>query len=472
MRIASWNTRGLGNKSRGQMVGRLVNLFHVQFIALQESMVQEVPQPVLNEVWKHFEFDAVQVNASGRSGGLVSMWRTDFFSLVKWWCKKHWIATIMRYNNSNKLILIVNVYAPQQEQSKKIVWSQLTRIVHNWPGPFCLLGDFNSVCAPEERLREVIDHNCITSFNNFISNAGLIDQFLVNDDFTWEGPLGKFSKIDRVFINAQWAILWPNSILQSGFSDRSDHKPIIWGKKLCYWGPKPFRFNNAWLAKVGFLSMCETVWSSFNTVGWASFVLNKNLRLLKAEIKLWNASHQDSFSVDLKSAESEIKRLKLCYSQCDLDAGELNDLVNLKKIKKKLQIHLESKHRIHSRYKWLKLGDKNSRFFHLVSKIKQQSSYIAGMQINNSWEEDPSTVKEFAVEYFESIFSNNCSVINLSELEWAELNIARISAQSRSCLIDFFSTKEIQEVPMALTETKHRGRTGFLCNSSKNLGIF
>ncbi|XP_071704644.1 uncharacterized protein [Rutidosis leptorrhynchoides] len=154
--------------------------------------------------------------------------------VVKWWCKKHLIATIMRYNDSNNLILIVNVYAPQQEYIKKVVWSQLTRIARNWPGPLCFLGDFNAVCSPEERLREIIDFNSIDSFNNFISNAGLIDQLLVNDEFTWEGPLGKFSKIDRVFINAHWANLWPNAILQSGQPDKSDHKPIIWGEKLCY----------------------------------------------------------------------------------------------------------------------------------------------------------------------------------------------------------------------------------------------
>ncbi|XP_071712698.1 uncharacterized protein [Rutidosis leptorrhynchoides] len=316
------------------MAGSLVNLFQVQFLAIQETMVQNVPLPILNEVWKHFNYESVQTSASGRSGGLVSLWRTDFFSLVKYWKKKHWIATIMRYVQSNRLILIINVYAPQQECRKKVVWSQLTTIAHNWPGPFCCLGDFNSVCSPDERLRESVDLNHIASFNNFISNANLFDQSLSNDEFTWEGPLGKLSRIDRVLINAQWATSWPDAILQTGLSEQSDHKPIIWGKRLMNWGLKPFRFNNAWLSKPGFLVMCEELWSAFDTYGRAAFVLSKNLRLLKAELKSWKISNPDQDRKILKETEIEIKRIKDCYRLHDLSVAEMNDLVQLKKIKK------------------------------------------------------------------------------------------------------------------------------------------
>ncbi|XP_071708435.1 uncharacterized protein [Rutidosis leptorrhynchoides] len=319
MRIASWNTRGLGNKSRGRTAGNLVNRFQLQFIAIQETMVQEVSKPTLNKVWKHFNYDSIQVKATGRSGGLVSIWRTDFFTLITSLQKKHWIAIVLR--------------------------SQLTKIALNWPRPLCFLGNFNSVCSPKERLREAIDVNAISPFNYFIVNAKLIDQQLVNDEFTWEGPLEKFSRIDKVFLNSLWTNLWPVAILQT---DHPDNK-----------------------------------WAEYDTIGWAAFVLNKNLRLLKADLKAWSVANPDSAIFDLRFCESEICRLEKLYRQSDLSQVELIELVNLKKCKKRLMIKIESKQRLHSRVQWLKLGDKNSRFFHLVSRIKQQSSYIAGMQINN-----------------------------------------------------------------------------------------
>ncbi|XP_071725541.1 uncharacterized protein [Rutidosis leptorrhynchoides] len=342
MRIASWNTRGLGNKSRGRMAGKLVNHFHIQFIAIQETMVKLVAQPILNEIWKHYAFDSIQSESSGRSGGLLSMWRLDFFSLIQAWSRKHWIATILRYTPNNQIVLLVNVYAPHNEQKKKFVWSQLSTIANNWPGPLCFLGDFNSVCHPDERLREVIDLNSIASFNAFINQANIVDQVLTDDEFTREGPFGKFSRIDRVFVNYKWAMLWPDAILQSDHRDRSDHKPLIWAKKLAYWGPRPFRFNNS-------------------MYGWAAFVINKKLRLLKAYLKLWNSSNQDTDVIKLKSIEAEIKRLKSFYKSRDLSQSEIIELTALKLCKKKASITIESKRSLPSMHAvidldWASLG--------------------------------------------------------------------------------------------------------------------
>ncbi|XP_071688021.1 uncharacterized protein [Rutidosis leptorrhynchoides] len=181
MRLASWNIRGLGNKSRGRLAGAIVNRFQLHFFAIQETMVNDVGLPVLNEIWKHYAFDTIQVQASGRSGGLLSSWRTDVFSLVMAWKRKNWIATILRYSPSNNVILIVNVYAPLQESKKKILWAQLCSIARIWPGPLCFMGDFNSVCCPGERLRENIDLVSIANFKDFINNASLFDLPLSND---------------------------------------------------------------------------------------------------------------------------------------------------------------------------------------------------------------------------------------------------------------------------------------------------
>ncbi|XP_071708890.1 uncharacterized protein [Rutidosis leptorrhynchoides] len=249
-------------------------------------MVKRVTQPTLNEIWKHFAFDSIQKEASGRSGGLLSIWRLDFFSLIHSWSCKHWIATILRYLPNNQIVFIVNIYAPHLEHKKHFVWSQLTIMANQWPGPLCFLGYFNSVRSPEERLREVIDQNSIDSFNDFILQANLIDQVLSNDEFTWEGPLGKFSRIDRVLINDKWALLWPEAILQTDPQERSDHKPLIWAKVLANWGPKPFRFNNTWISKPGFLRFCDNLLNEYNVEGWEAFKVAKKLRVLKADLKI------------------------------------------------------------------------------------------------------------------------------------------------------------------------------------------
>ncbi|XP_071714435.1 uncharacterized protein [Rutidosis leptorrhynchoides] len=285
MRIASWNTRSFGNIEKGRMVGSMVNKYQIQFLAIQETMVKKVKQPILNSIWKHFVFQEVQVSSNGRSGGLLSIWHDDCFTLLNHWSNRYWIATLLRYTLNQRIVLIINIYAPQSEHDKLFVWQQLSAIANQWSGPISFLGDFNSVCHPEERFREVIDPIAISKFNNFILSDNVIDQALCNEEFTWDGPDEKMSRIDRVMVNVSWLSLFPDSILQAGLQKLSNHKPIILGKKLQDWGPKPFRFNNSWLLQKKFITLCNEKWDSLDYEGWAAFTLSMKFRVLKCYLR-------------------------------------------------------------------------------------------------------------------------------------------------------------------------------------------
>lgn len=41
-------------------------------------------------------------------------------------------------------------------------------------------------------------------FNAFIKDANLMDLEMKNDNFTWFGPQGKCSKLDRLLVNSNW----------------------------------------------------------------------------------------------------------------------------------------------------------------------------------------------------------------------------------------------------------------------------
>ncbi|XP_071712536.1 uncharacterized protein [Rutidosis leptorrhynchoides] len=364
MRLASWNTRGLGNGLRGRMAGSLVNRCQLQFLTIQETMVKLVSQTTLKEIWKYYAFDSVEMEASGRSRGLLSIWRLDFFSLIQSWSRKHWIATILRYLPNNQVVLIVTVYDPHIEHKKQFVWSQLANM---------------------------------------------------------EGPLGKFSRIDRVLINNKWALLWPDVILQSSLQDRSDHKPIIWAKVLPNWGPKPYRFNNTWFSKLGFIRFCENIWSEYNVDGWAAYKISKKLRLLKSDLKIWSSSFQDKDESNLKLVEFKIKALKKSFQLHDLSSMELLELVDLKKIKKTTHC----------------------------------------MSINNQWVDDPVSVKEFAVSYFENLFAPIHSLSLLIDIDWASLNLAQIPAHLIHTIESQFSNGEILSVIEGFDGNKNSGSDGF-----------
>jgi len=54
------------------------------------------------------------------------------------------------------------------------------------------------------------------------------------------------------------------------------------------WGPKPFRFNNFWLANNKFKKLVEDVWRNQHSTGWMGVILKNKLKVLKEAIRAWN----------------------------------------------------------------------------------------------------------------------------------------------------------------------------------------
>ncbi|XP_071712749.1 uncharacterized protein [Rutidosis leptorrhynchoides] len=161
------------------------------------------------------------------------------------------------------------------------------------------------------------------NFNEFISLSGLFDQHLSNGYFTWEGPEGKTSHIDHILLNTEWIEKWPDSFLITGDPQFSDHKPLILGKQIISWGPKPFRFYNFWFNKKGFIEMCKQKWDLLPFDGWATHSIVKKLRSLKADLKGWHMQEVRNARKDLLFCEQEIQRLKSIYTSRDLVSNEL-----------------------------------------------------------------------------------------------------------------------------------------------------
>lgn len=67
-----------------------------------------------------------------------------------------------------------------------------------------ILGDFNCVRDDSERENCTYKRNDTEGFNKYIANANLMDLAINNSQFTWFGPAGKKSKLDRMLVNHEW----------------------------------------------------------------------------------------------------------------------------------------------------------------------------------------------------------------------------------------------------------------------------
>ncbi|GKF66595.1 RNA-directed DNA polymerase, eukaryota, partial [Tanacetum coccineum] len=99
---------------------------------------------------------------------------------------------------SNSKLLIISIYAPQSRSDKRLLWGYISSLISRWQGDSLVLGDFNEVRSEIERRGSVFNVYGAADFNDFISNAGLIDIQLEGYSFTSSHPSAcKMSKLDR-----------------------------------------------------------------------------------------------------------------------------------------------------------------------------------------------------------------------------------------------------------------------------------
>ncbi|KAL7202667.1 hypothetical protein ACSBR1_034189 [Camellia fascicularis] len=107
----------------------------------------------------------------------------------------------------------------------------------------------------------------------------------------------------------------------------SDHCPLLLIEDRRDWGPKPFRFINAWLLHPNFSSIIKKSWEESVFTGWTCFVIVMKFRNIKMELKKWNKEVFGNVPFSLKGAQEELYEVDL--------VAEFRDLVEYEVVRKK-----------------------------------------------------------------------------------------------------------------------------------------
>ncbi|GJR17649.1 RNA-directed DNA polymerase, eukaryota [Tanacetum coccineum] len=260
--------------------------------------------------------------ALGNSGGILCAWDNNVL------CKEHhtisdnFIAVFGTWIPTKMKVMIISVYAPQADSYKRALWSYLELLVNRWNGESIIMGDFNEVRRKEERWGSTFNAHGARVFNNFISNAGLVDLQLEGFSFTWSHPsASKMSKLDRFLVTDGLISSFPH--ISAVCLDRhlSDHRPYLAPGGITRFGATPFRLYHSWFSFQGFDQMVSHVWNSTSLNDSNDMIrFKKKLQILKKQIRV--------FVVDQKKKRGGcVKDLKDKLSDIDsiLDKGGVND---------------------------------------------------------------------------------------------------------------------------------------------------
>ncbi|GKC61264.1 RNA-directed DNA polymerase, eukaryota, reverse transcriptase zinc-binding domain protein [Tanacetum coccineum] len=123
----------------------------------------------------------------------------------------------------------------------------------------------------------------------------------------------KFSKLDRFLITGDFQEIWRN--LGSVALDRklSDHYPIVLLDKGLDFGPKPFRFFDAWLKYVEMIDVVKEAWGAPVSTITPDCVFWDKLKNVKHALKEWSKKKYGGLEQEIDSSRKEVVDFEKAY---------------------------------------------------------------------------------------------------------------------------------------------------------------
>jgi hypothetical protein len=464
MIVCSFNIRGLGSRVKRNKIRDLVKDHNLDFLAIQETKMEEMSDVLCYSLWGSRDVGWLAVPSRGNSGGLLSLWNKDKYSLVFLFTGEDFAGVCLNIIQEQRICYVLNVYAKCDLVDRRSSWDCILMSKRGFGGDlWCVVGDFNSVRTREEKrgLGAVTlpsngaDFNV---FNNFIAGMELVEIPLFGRTFTWSHPNGvSMSKLDRFLLSEGWVDTWTNPVVWALPRDVSDHCPIILRYNDVDWGPRPFRFKNFWLENSSFKDMVSKVWEEQHFTGWMGHILKERLKGLKLEIKKWNTEVYGEVDLKIQKLRENIEELDLRSERKGISDDEVllrkgcfTELWKLLKSKDALNFQK-------SRAKWLKKGDANSNYFHACVKNRGRQNSIKALRVSDGWIEGVDNIKAETVRFFTNHFSASAGVRPLLN----GIQFPLLSEAENALLIVPFSMEEIEAVVKDSDGNKSPGPDGF-----------
>ncbi|XP_076922863.1 uncharacterized protein LOC143584777 [Bidens hawaiensis] len=334
---------------------------------LQETQFASLEGMDLGRFWGKgcFEFD--WVGATGRSGGLLSIWDPKRFSVSR--IEKHHFYLCIHgiLKDNGKVFSVVNVYAPQKLRDKRALWAELESIISRNHSFWVVGGDFN--CVRDRSGRRNSKFNAQVS-NEFIVKVDLQEFVLRGRKFTFV-PGNKCSRIGRIFVSWNFLNEWTNADYRALAREESDHCPLVLKIEARNFGPKPFRFFNSWLSRADLHEVVNKALSGFDEIRPPDVLLLHKFKRIKVQIIEWHKKWSAEDHAEELNLKAELFDLDEYIDERDLTEAEMWVYVEAKKRLRELEEIKKKDIRQRSCVRWARDGDENSSFFSRFSQYEE-----------------------------------------------------------------------------------------------------
>ncbi|XP_071695190.1 uncharacterized protein [Rutidosis leptorrhynchoides] len=305
MKIISINVRGLGVEDKIGWVRGICSSEKPDLIALQETKCKQVEDRLIHALWGNSDCGYIQKEAVDNSGGMLLVWDIKNYVAISACVSEFFLVVKGHWKGCDQDSIIVHVYGPHDDASKKIMWESLDYFVKSIDAAWLVCGEFNEVREPSDRLNCVFHQRWANRFNKFIAEINLIEIPISGRKLTRISDDGlKFSKIDRFLASDKFINLWDDLSVIALDRKESDHCSVVLRDKLLDYGPKPFEVFNEWFNKEGVEEVIKEAWKKPVTSIHSDSMFGDHLKNVKYCLKQWS-------NATFGNLDKEIGTLKL-----------------------------------------------------------------------------------------------------------------------------------------------------------------
>ena len=256
-------------------------------VCFQETKVSSCDVAFVQSLWSSPFIDWVVLDVVQTSGGVLLIWNKRVFEKMDVMVGQFSVSVLLRGVMDDFVWACIGVYGPNDNGQRSTLWEELSQVRARWPMAWCIVGDFNIIRFPSERIGYESFNPAMFAFSNFIENNSLVDLPLEGTSFTWFRDFGvpSMSRIDRALVSLDWEEHYGNVSQRVLPRICSDHCPLLLEAGVIRCGRSAFKFENMWLKEEGFDDGVKHWGDGYSFAGSPSFILAQKLKALKADLK-------------------------------------------------------------------------------------------------------------------------------------------------------------------------------------------
>ncbi|XP_023926420.1 uncharacterized protein LOC112037820 [Quercus suber] len=206
LRLLAWNVRGLNNPWKRGVCKNLLKDWKCDIVCFQETKVSSTDGAFVRSLWGSPFIDWVVLDTVQTSGGVLLIWDKRVVEKFDVIAGQFSVSVLLRGVVDDFVWACTGVYGPNDDGQRASLWEELSQVCARWPMARCLVGNFNIIRYPSERLGCESFSPAIFAFSDFIESNSLVDLPLEGASFPWfrDSGLPSMSRIDRALVTPDW----------------------------------------------------------------------------------------------------------------------------------------------------------------------------------------------------------------------------------------------------------------------------